>query len=319
METPRDDATRAARREALRRTGEKFMAMFDDAGDAGDARATRETTRDGDGKNRAGTSTARARDDATSRATRDARETRRKKSSAGSARAVDAAAGPTTMVFDGRRVTTAAAAAAAAKIRARDDDATRAVRKIDTKKARRAFMSADAGRVFVEDAAPAARGDGDDADGDDATAERLRALREEVQAFGVQGLNKWDRAALENKRLVDLGMKPKKGPRIPPAIGIGLAKANERRVEAARMEAFHAGYKLEKKAKKASAGDRDRGLSWGSTYSDGVMRVNKRDMVNQDKLVDTKAMLRSGGGGRAPKASGKKTKKKGKTGRKSKR
>lgn len=295
------------------------MAMFDDAGDAGDAGATRETTRGGDGKKRAGTSTARARDDATSRAMRDARETREKKSPAGRARAVDASAGPTTMVFDGRRVTTAAAAARAAKIRARDDDATRGVRKIDTKKARRAFMSADAGRVFVEDAAPASRGDGDDADGDDATAERLRALREEVQAFGVRGLNKWDRAALENKRLVELGMKPKKGPRIPPTIGIGLAKANEKRVEAARMEAFHAGYKLEKKAKKASAGDRDRGLAWGSTYSDGVMRVNKRDMVNQDKLVDTKAMLRSGGGGRAPKASGKKMKKKGKAGRKSKR
>jgi len=295
------------------------MAMFDDAGDAGDAGATRETTRGGDGKKRAGTSTARARDDATSRAMRDARETREKKSPAGRARAVDATAGPTTMVFDGRRVTTAAAAARAAKIRARDDDATRGVRKIDTKKARRAFMSADAGRVFVEDAAPASRGDGDDADGDDATAERLRALREEVQAFGVRGLNKWDRAALENKRLVELGMKPKKGPRIPPTIGIGLAKANEKRVEAARMEAFHAGYKLEKKAKKASAGDRDRGLAWGSTYSDGVMRVNKRDMVNQDKLVDTKAMLRSGGGGRAPKASGKKMKKKGKAGRKSKR
>ena len=49
------------------------------------------------------------------------------------------------------------------------------------------------------------------------------------------------------------------------------------------------------------------------------MRVNKRDMVNHDKLVDTKAMLRSGGGGRAPKASGKKMKKKGKAGRKSKR
>lgn len=295
------------------------MAMFDDAGDAGDAGATRETTRGGDGKKRAGTSTARARDVASSRAMRDARETREKKSPAGRARAVDATAGPTTMVFDGRRVTTAAAAARAAKIRARDDDATRGVRKIDTKKARRAFMSADAGRVFVEDAAPASRGDGDDADGDDATAERLRALREEVQAFGVRGLNKWDRAALENKRLVELGMKPKKGPRIPPTIGIGLAKANEKRVEAARMEAFHAGYKLEKKAKKASAGDRDRGLAWGSTYSDGVMRVNKRDMVNQDKLVDTKAMLRSGGGGRAPKASGKKMKKKGKAGRKSKR
>ena len=50
--------------------------------------------------------------------------------------------------------------------------------------------------------------------------------------------------------------------------------------------------------------------------------MNKRDMVNHDKLVDTKAMLR--GEGRRPqmKSSGKKTKKKGKAvkaGRKSKR
>ena len=106
----------------------------------------------------------------------------------------------------------------------------------------------------MEDSAPASREGGEDADGGDAATERLRALREEVRAFGVRGLNKWDRAALENKRLVELGMKPKKGPRIPPTIGIGLAKANEKRVEAARVEAFHAGYKLEKKAKKGERG-----------------------------------------------------------------
>ena len=41
------------------------------------------------------------------------------------------------------------------------------------------------------------------------------------------------------------------------------------------------------------------------------MRVNKRDMVNHDKLVDTKAMLRSGGGGRAPKGSREKDEKEG--------
>ena len=302
------------------------MAMFDDAGDV-ERRETRETTRDGDGKSRdaarAKTARARARDDAeTTRKGRDATEVRDEKVPS-STTGERPARGPTTMVFDGKRVTTAAAAAARAQrsgAKGDDDDATtRAVKRIDAKRVRRAFMSADAGRVFVEDSAPASREGGEDADGGDGATERLRALREEVRAFGVRGLNKWDRAALENKRLVELGMKPKKGPRIPPTIGIGLAKANEKRVEAARVEAFHAGYKLEKKAKKASAGDRDRGLAWGSTYSDGVMRVNKRDMVNHDKLVDTKAMLRSGGGGRAPKASGKKMKKKGKAGRKSKR
>lgn len=42
----------------------------------------------------------------------------------------------------------------------------------------------------------------------------------------------------------------------------------------------------------------DCGLVWGLlmfSISNGVMKVNKRDMVNYDKLVDTKAMLRGEG------------------------
>ncbi|ABO99301.1 predicted protein [Ostreococcus lucimarinus CCE9901] len=230
------------------------------------------------------------------------------------------------MVFDGRRTVSAAAA----KAKARDASAASASpsgRLIDTKKARKAFMSAEAGKVLNDDVVRAARErDKDAEDGGEARFGKFSALREEVQAFGARGLAKWDRQALETKRLVELGMKPKKGPRIPPTIGVGLAKANEKRAETARQEAFAAGYKLEKKAaKKSSDAARDRGLAWGSSTfstSNGVMKVNKRDMVNHDKLVDTKAMLR--GEGRRPqmKSSGKKTKKKGKAvkaGRKSKR
>ena len=162
------------------------------------------------------------------------------------------------MVFDGKRVTTAAAAAARAqrsRAKSDDDDATtRVVKRIDAKRARRAFMSADAGRVFVEDSAPASREGGEDADGGDAATERLRALREEVRAFGVRGLNKWDRAALENKRLVELGMKPKKGPRIPPTIGIGLAKANEKRVEVGARRGSTRGISSRKRRKRRARG-----------------------------------------------------------------
>ena len=72
-----------------------------------------------------------------------------------------------------------------------------------------------------------------------------------------------------------------------------MAKANAKRVEATRQEAFAAGYKLEKKVKAASKEDRDRGVAWGaSTFSNGVVKVNKRDLLNPDKAVDTKALLR---------------------------
>ena len=317
-----DDARDGARaRDALARHGESFMAMFDD--DDGDARRRRgtrgATKRDAAAAKKKTKKRARDDDDATT--TRDARETAAVARESGAANASGADDGKT-MVFDGRRTVSAA--------RARDASAASASasgRLIDTKKARKAFMSADAGKVLNDDVVKAARERAKDAeDGGEARFGKFSALREEVQAFGARGLAKWDRQALETKRLVELGMKPKKGPRIPPTIGVGLAKANEKRAETARQEAFAAGYKLEKKAaKKSSDGARDRGLAWGSSTfstSNGVMKVNKRDMVNHDKLVDTKAMLR--GEGRRPqmKSSGKKTKKRGKAvkaGRKSKR
>jgi hypothetical protein len=197
---------------------------------------------------------------------------------------------------------------------------------IDTKRARKMFMSAKAGKVFEDDVERVGRGKEDEEEDEARTARfgGLNALKEEVQAFGIRGLGKWDRQALENKRLVELGMKPKKAPRVPPTIGIGLARANEKRIEATRQEAFAAGYKLEKKAKKAtSKEDRDRGVAWGaSTFKNGVVRVSKREMVNQDRLVDTKALLsggpRRGGGGGGGGKKKKSSKKKG-AGKKSRR
>ena len=320
-----DDAETGARaRDALARHGEAFMAMFDADDDGARRRRGPRGAKARDGSAPAAAK-KRARDDD------DATTTRRARSTDAVAKTSRAANGSTsddgkTMVFDGRRTVSAAKA----KAKARDASAASASpsgRLIDTKKARKAFMSAEAGKVLNDDVVRAARErDKDAEDGGEARFGKFSALREEVQAFGARGLAKWDRQALETKRLVELGMKPKKGPRIPPTIGVGLAKANEKRAETARQEAFAAGYKLEKKAaKKSSDAARDRGLAWGSSTfstSNGVMKVNKRDMVNHDKLVDTKAMLR--GEGRRPqmKSSGKKTKKKGKAvkaGRKSKR
>lgn len=238
-----------------------------------------------------------------------------------------------TVVFDGRRTLTLAEARRAATEREQTTTTTTTAansnlnrRMIDTKRARKMFMSAKAGKVFEDDVERVGRGKEDEPDEDEARMARfggLNALKEEVQAFGIRGLGKWDRQALENKRLVELGMKPKKAPRMPPTIGIGLARANEKRIEATRQEAFAAGYKLEKKAKKAaSKEDRDRGVAWGaSTFKNGVVRVSKREMVNQDRLVDTKALLsggprRGGGGGGGKKK--KSSKKKG-AGKKSRR
>ena len=224
-----------------------------------------------------------------------------------------------TVVFDGRRTVTLAEARRTAIRNGQTTTTTIDTnrRMIDTKRARKMFMSAKAGKVFEDDVERVGRGKEDEEEEDEARTARfggLNALKEEVQAFGIRGLGKWDRQALENKRLVELGMKPKKAPRVPPTIGIGLARANEKRIEATRQEAFAAGYKLEKKAKKAtSKEDRDRGVAWGaSTFKNGVVRVSKREMVNQDRLVDTKALLsggpRRGGGGGGGGGGGKKKK-----------
>jgi hypothetical protein len=226
-----------------------------------------------------------------------------------------------TMVFDGRRVTALGASTSSTATPKPPPGAGL----IDTKRARKAFMSAKTSRVFDEDVART-EAKTTDADADaDGTARYggMSALKSEVEAFGIKGLGKWDRQALENKRLIELGARPKKGPRIPRNIGYGLKRKNDEREENKRQEAFAAGYKLEKKAKKSSSGDRDRGLAWGSsTFKNGVVKVTKQEIFNstRDSKVDTKAMLR---GAPAKKPSGGKPKKKKdkavKAGRKSKR
>jgi len=324
---PGDDA-------ALRRYGEAFMAMFDDA-DAVEARASTKEKRKEKRKRVAADEPTKAMfddddddDDAGKRGGRGKDESSAVSSKAGKPSVDDV--DTKTVVFDGRRTVTLAEARRTA-IRNGQTTTTTTIdtnrRMIDTKRARKMFMSAKAGKVFEDDVERVGRGKEDEEEEDEARAARfggLNALKEEVQAFGIRGLGKWDRQALENKRLVELGMKPKKSPRVPPTIGIGLARANEKRIEATRQEAFAAGYKLEKKAKKAtSKEDRDRGVAWGaSTFKNGVVRVSKREMVNQDRLVDTKALLsggpRRGGGGGGGGKKKKSSKKKG-AGKKSRR
>jgi len=322
---PGDDA-------ALRRYGEAFMAMFDDA-DAVEARGSTKEKRKEKRKRVAADEPTKAMfddddddDDAGKRGGRGKDESSASASKAGKPSVDDV--DTKTVVFDGRRTVTLAEARRTA---IRNEQTTTTIdtnrRMIDTKRARKMFMSAKAGKVFEDDVERVGRGKEDEEEEDEARTARfggLNALKEEVQAFGIRGLGKWDRQALENKRLVELGMKPKKSPRVPPTIGIGLARANEKRIEATRQEAFAAGYKLEKKAKKAtSKEDRDRGVAWGaSTFKNGVVRVSKREMVNQDRLVDTKALLsggpRRGGGGGGGGKKKKSSKKKG-AGKKSRR
>jgi len=325
---PGDDA-------ALRRYGEAFMAMFDDA-DAVEARGSTKEKRKEKRKRVAADEPTKAMfdddddddDDAGKRGGRGKDESSASASKAGKPSVDDV--DTKTVVFDGRRTVTLAEARRTA---IRNEQTTTTTidtnrRMIDTKRARKMFMSAKAGKVFEDDVERVGRGKEDEEEDEARTARfgGLNALKEEVQAFGIRGLGKWDRQALENKRLVELGMKPKKSPRVPPTIGIGLARANEKRIEATRQEAFAAGYKLEKKAKKAtSKEDRDRGVAWGaSTFKNGVVRVSKREMVNQDRLVDTKALLsggprRGGGGGGGGGGKKKKSSKKKGAGKKSRR
>lgn len=336
---------------ALRRYGEAFMAMFDDA-DA-DERGTSTSTKQKQKQKRKQRSVVAA-DEPT---TKDEKRRRRRRqnddddddddgkrrrgesltvSSKAKVNEKPSSADTKTVVFDGRRTLTLAEARRAATEREQTTTTATAAansnpnrRMIDTKRARKMFMSAKAGKVFEDDVERVGRGKEDEPDEDEARMARfggLNALKEEVQAFGIRGLSKWDRQTLENKRLVELGMKPKKAPRMPPTIGIGLARANEKRIEATRQEAFAAGYKLEKKVKKAaSKEDRDRGVAWGaSTFKNGVVRVSKREMVNQDRLVDTKALLsggprRGGGGGGGGGGKKKKSSKKKGAGKKSRR
>jgi len=320
--------------DALTRRGEAFLAMFDDA-DGRDGGATgakvkgkvSKTTTQSKSKSKAaarsssstGAARASARATTTVTTTMGARMT----TSSASASASASVRAPVvqTMVFDGRRVTALGASTSSTATPKPPPGAGL----IDTKRARKAFMSAKTSRVFDEDVART-EAKTTDADADvDGTARYggMSALKSEVEAFGIKGLGKWDRQALENKRLIELGARPKKGPRIPRNIGYGLKRKNDEREENKRQEAFAAGYKLEKKVKKSSSGERDRGLAWGSsTFKNGVVKVTKQEIFNstRDSKVDTKAMLR---GAPAKKPSGGKPKKKKdkavKAGRKSKR
>ena len=318
--------------DALTRRGEAFLAMFDDA-DGRDGGATRakvkgkvsKTTTQSKSKAaaRSSSSTGVVRVSARARTTVTTTMGARTTTSSAMASASASVRAPVvqTMVFDGRRVTALGASTSSTAT----PKPTPGAGLIDTKRARKAFMSAKTSRVFDEDVART-EAKTTDADADaDGTARYggMSALKSEVEAFGIKGLGKWDRQALENKRLIELGARPKKGPRIPRNIGYGLKRKNDEREENKRQEAFAAGYKLEKKAKKSSSGDRDRGLAWGSsTFKNGVVKVTKQEIFNstRDSKVDTKAMLR---GAPAKKPSGGKPKKKKdkavKAGRKSKR
>ena len=320
--------------DALTRRGEAFLAMFDDADarDGGETRAkvkgkVSKTTTQSKSKAaaRSSSSTGAARASVRARTTETttvgARTTTSAAMASASASAPVRAPVVQTMVFDGRRVTALGASTSSTATPKPPPGAGL----IDTKRARKAFMSAKTSRVFDEDVART-EAKITDADADaDGTARfgGMSALKSEVEAFGIKGLGKWDRQALENKRLIELGARPKKGPKIPRNIGYGLKRKNDEREENKRQEAFAAGYKLEKKAKKSSSGDRDRGLAWGSsTFKNGVVKVTKQEIFNstRDSKVDTKAMLR---GAPAKKPSGGKPKKKKdkavKAGRKSKR
>ena len=140
------------------------------------------------------------------------------------------------------------------------------------------------------------------------TGASLNDMRREVQRFGAQGLDKWDKKALEQRRRVELGAKADKGPRIPANIGIGLWRKNEEREERKRVEEFEMGGRLMKKkrglrkadtlegkTKTAAEREKERGLAWGSgNFKGGVLTLRKKDMVKEDKRLNTKITL--GGG-----------------------
>ena len=223
------------------------------------------------------------------------------------------------MVFDGRRVRALGA----------PRDALDARAQTNARDERRAFMSA---RTNVVVASLARARTKPSADGDERIKRAIekreaRELRSEVEAFGVRGLSKWDRKALEEKRLRALGARVKKQVKTPRNIAIGMKRKDEEREESKRVEAHAAGYRLEKKAKKAtSEGERDRGLAWGSSqFKNGVVKVTRQEIFHsmRDAKVDTKAMLRGAPQRKATVSGGKKTKKKKgkavKAGKKSKR
>jgi len=165
------------------------------------------------------------------------------------------------------------------------------------------------------------------------TGKSLNDMRREVQLEAAAGLNKWDRKALDAKRLASLGAKAEKGIRIPATVGVGMWRANEKREEAKRLEQFEAGGRLEKKkhgmrkadtaeAKKKAAGDR--GLAWGAgNFKGGVLTLSKKDVAKDSTHLNTKITLGgsrlAGGGMKFKGGKGGKGGKKGKGGGKGKR
>lgn len=149
------------------------------------------------------------------------------------------------------------------------------------------------------------------------TGKSLNDMRREVQLEAAKGLNKWDRKALEAKRLQQLGAKAEKGIRIPATIGVGMWRANEKREEQKRLEQFEAGGRLEKKkrglrkadtveAKRKASGDR--GLAWGAgNFKGGILTLSKKDVQKDTTHLNTKITLggdRLAGGGVRKKGKG---------------
>ena len=123
-------------------------------------------------------------------------------------------------------------------------------------RARKLFMNDRVDKVHEvavnERARPKERSAGDAADGSELgvveglTGKSLNDMRREVQLEAAKGLNKWDRKALEAKRLQSLGAKAEKGIRTRHHRRRHVAREREAR-EQKRLEQFEAGGRLEKK------------------------------------------------------------------------
>ena len=169
------------------------------------------------------------------------------------------------------------------------------------RRARKAFMSAKAGRIFDEDAVDDAgrgrRGGGGGAaggsDDDDGAGfpsrEEFQSMAREVELLGASALDKKAAKAWRAAALARAGVAEDKRPRTPARIGVGMAKAAKEREKKAFEEAVAAGMASRKghgkKRRAAEAKARDRGLmEAGAAFKNGVLRA--------DKLVK-----RFGGGG----------------------
>eukprot|EP00850_Spirogloea_muscicola_P005271 SM000024S07733 [mRNA] locus=s24:14321:15372:- [translate_table: standard] len=72
-------------------------------------------------------------------------------------------------------------------------------------------------------------------------SEAFRAMAKEVETLGAALLAKKDRARWEAQRLLELGAKAARSPRVPPAIGLGIKRKQEEREERQRQEGIAAG------------------------------------------------------------------------------